>query len=90
MIVPFEHSFNLKSVLHRQLERLSVKKELLNNFLLFGGQIVKSGQIIVRQRGTKFHPGEGVKLGRDFTLFALREGKVSFKKKQGRQLVAVE
>jgi large subunit ribosomal protein L27 len=57
---------------------------------IFGGQIVKPGQIIVRQRGTKFHPGEGVKLGRDFTLFALKEGKVSFKKKQGKQLVAVE
>ena len=57
---------------------------------IFGGQIVKPGQIIVRQRGSKFHPGEGVKLGKDFTLFALREGKVSFKKKQGRQLVLVE
>jgi large subunit ribosomal protein L27 len=57
---------------------------------IFGGQPVKVGQIIVRQRGTKFHPGEGVGLGRDFTLFALRKGKVAFKKKRGRQLVAVE
>jgi large subunit ribosomal protein L27 len=57
---------------------------------IFGGQPVKPGQIIVRQRGTEFHPGDGVGLGRDFTLFALREGKVSFKKKQGKQLVAVE
>ena len=56
---------------------------------IFGGQPVKTGQIIVRQRGTKFHPGEGVGLGRDFTLFALRKGKVAFKKRQGRQLVAV-
>jgi len=57
---------------------------------IFGGQTVKPGQIIVRQRGTKFHPGDGVGLGRDFTLFALREGKVAFKKKQGKQLIAVE
>lgn len=57
---------------------------------IFGGQLVKVGQIIVRQRGTKFHPDEGVGLSRDFTLFALKEGKVVFKKRQGRQLVAVE
>ncbi len=57
---------------------------------IFGGQLVKPGQIIVRQRGTEFHPGDGVGLGRDFTLFALREGKVAFKKKQGKQLIAVE
>lgn len=57
---------------------------------IFGGQTVKPGQIIVRQRGTEFHPGDGVGLGRDFTLFALREGKVAFKKKQGKQLIAVE
>ncbi len=55
-----------------------------------GGQSVRPGQIIIRQRGTKFHPGKGVGLGRDFTLFALKEGKVIFKKRQGRQLVAVE
>lgn len=57
---------------------------------IFGGQAVLPGQIIVRQRGTKFHPGDGVGLGRDFTLFALREGKVAFKKRQGKQLVVVE
>jgi large subunit ribosomal protein L27 len=57
---------------------------------IFGGQTVKPGQIIVRQRGTEFHPGDGVGLGRDFTLFALREGKVAFKKKQGKQLIAIE
>jgi len=57
---------------------------------IFGGQTVKTGQIIVRQRGSKFHPGDGVGLGRDFTLFALKEGKVAFKKKQGKQLIAVE
>ncbi len=44
----------------------------------FGGQHVIPGNIIVRQNGTNFHPGAGVKLGRDFTLFAVAEGKVEF------------
>ena len=56
---------------------------------VFGGQKVKVGQIIVRQRGTKFHPGEGTALGRDFTLFAVKEGVVSFKKKMGKTYVVV-
>ena len=50
--------------------RLGVKK--------YGGEIVKAGNIIVRQRGTKFHPGENVGMGKDHTLFALKDGKVSF------------
>ena len=45
---------------------------------LFGGQAVEAGNIIVRQRGTEFHPGPGVGLGRDHTLFALVDGKVEF------------
>ena len=45
----------------------------------FGGQFVKSGEIIIRQRGTKFHPGQGVRKGKDDTLFAVTEGLVSFK-----------
>ncbi|KAF1696095.1 50S ribosomal protein L27 [Pseudoxanthomonas koreensis] len=45
---------------------------------LFGGQAVEAGNIIVRQRGTQFHPGAGVGLGRDHTLFALVDGKVQF------------
>jgi large subunit ribosomal protein L27 len=45
---------------------------------LFGGQAVSPGNIIVRQRGTQFHPGTGVGLGRDHTLFALTGGKVQF------------
>ena len=45
---------------------------------LFGGQAVKAGNIIVRQRGTQFHPGSGVGLGRDHTLFALVDGTVEF------------
>ncbi len=44
----------------------------------FGGEAVLAGAIIVRQRGTKFHPGVNVGLGKDHTLFALAEGKVSF------------
>ncbi len=46
----------------------------------FGGQKVKAGEIIVRQRGTKFHPGRNMGLGRDFTLFALVAGTVSFER----------
>lgn len=57
---------------------------------IFGGGKVDVGQIIVRQRGTKFHPGEGVGKGRDFTLFALKEGIVEFKKRQGKHLVLVK
>jgi large subunit ribosomal protein L27 len=46
---------------------------------LFGGEAVAGGNVIVRQRGTKFYAGEGVGMGKDHTLFALREGRVSFK-----------
>ena len=46
----------------------------------FGGEIVKAGGIIVRQRGTRFHPGTNVGVGRDFTLFALSDGSVQYKK----------
>ncbi len=56
---------------------------------IFGGQNIKVGNIILRQRGTKFHPGEGVGLGRDHTLFALKDGRVEFRKKQGKNLVFV-
>lgn len=56
---------------------------------IFGGQKVKLGQIIVRQRGTKFHPGEGVGLGRDHTLFALKDGLVEFKRHKGDNFVVV-
>lgn len=56
---------------------------------IFGGQKVTTGMIIVRQKGTKFHPGEGVGKGRDFTLFALRPGIVKFSIKQSRQYISV-
>jgi large subunit ribosomal protein L27 len=47
---------------------------------LFGGQAAISGNIIVRQRGTKFHPGNGVGLGKDHTIFAMKDGIIEFKK----------
>lgn len=45
---------------------------------IFGGQVVRAGNILVRQRGTRIHPGEGVGLGRDHTLFALVDGHVKY------------
>jgi len=63
-------------------KRLGVKK--------FGGEAVIAGNIIVRQRGTKHHPGGNVGLGKDHTLFALTDGKVSFRKKiDGKSYVSV-
>ncbi len=57
---------------------------------LFGGEVARAGNIIVRQRGTKYHPGDNVGLGRDFTLFALSDGKVQFRKtRKDRTLVSV-
>jgi len=55
----------------------------------FGGEFVKAGNIIIRQRGTKFHPGINVGLGRDHTLFALESGLVVFKRKGSKQRVYV-
>ena len=49
---------------------------------MFGGETVKAGNIIVRQRGTAHHPGENVGLGKDHTLFALKDGVVVFRKKR--------
>ncbi|MBS7670580.1 MULTISPECIES: 50S ribosomal protein L27 [Croceicoccus] len=63
--------------------RLGVKK--------FGGEAVVGGNIIVRQRGTKFYPGDNVGIGRDHTLFALTEGQVRFHEgKLGRKFVSVD
>jgi len=56
---------------------------------LYGGQVAKAGSIIVRQCGTKFHPGSGVGIGRDFTLFALVEGIVTFEGPTNKRRVAV-
>jgi large subunit ribosomal protein L27 len=55
----------------------------------YGGEKVISGNIIVRQKGTKFHPGNGTGMGKDFTIFATSSGKVSFKTKLGKQMVEV-
>ncbi len=49
---------------------------------IYGGQVCKAGSIIVRQCGTKFHPGFNVKMGRDYTLFAVKEGVVQFQGKK--------
>lgn len=62
-------------------KRLGVKK--------FGGERVVPGNIIVRQRGTKWHPGTGVGLGRDYTIFALVEGQVDFHKTRDKTVVSV-
>lgn len=56
---------------------------------LFGSQAVKTGQIIVRQRGTKFHSGDGTGLGKDFTIFAMQDGVVAFKTRLGKTIVTV-
>tara|TARA_Y100001936_G_scaffold204868_1_gene208527 strand:- start:7 stop:258 length:252 start_codon:yes stop_codon:yes gene_type:complete len=61
--------------------RLGVKK--------YGGQNVLAGNIIIRQRGTKFHPGSNVGIGKDHTIFATSNGKVSFKKTRIRTYVSV-
>ena len=62
-------------------QRLGVKR--------YGGEFVKAGEIIVRQRGTHFHPGDNVGRGGDDTLFALRAGKVEFGTRRGRKVVNV-
>ena len=62
-------------------KRLGVKR--------YGGQLVNAGEILVRQRGTKFHPGELVGRGGDDTLFALARGSVQFGTRRGRKTVSV-
>lgn len=62
--------------------RLGVKK--------FGGEVVIPGNIIIRQRGTKVHPGDNVGMGKDHTIFALSEGRVKFHKTRLRTTVSVE
>ncbi len=63
--------------------RLGVKK--------YGGELVIPGNIIIRQRGTKWHPGDNVGIGRDHTIFAIVEGRVSFRTKaKGRTYVSVD
>lgn len=56
---------------------------------LYGGAKANPGNIIVRQKGTKFFPGDGVDMGKDYTLFAIREGVVNFKLRKGKQIIEV-
>jgi len=56
---------------------------------VFGGQTVRAGNVLVRQLGTKFHPGLNVGMGRDFTLFALKDGVVKFRERRGKRVVDV-
>jgi large subunit ribosomal protein L27 len=72
----FKHMAHRKAGGSTQLGRDSISKRL--GVKLFGGQIVKTGNIIIRQRGTKFHPGTNVKRGEDDTLFAMKDGVVKF------------
>ena len=57
---------------------------------LYGGQIAKSGNIIARQKGTKFFAGTGVGMGKDYTLFATREGIVQFRLLHGKKIIEVQ
>ena len=65
-----------------QSKRLGVK--------IYGGQPAISGNIIVRQRGTVYHPGVNVGLGKDFTIFATKDGMVEFRKTRSKTLVSVK
>ncbi len=62
-------------------KRLGVKR--------YDGQVVKAGNILVRQRGTKIYPGKNVGMGKDYTLFALIDGKVKFERSKGKKVVSV-
>ena len=66
-----------------QSKRLGVK--------LFGGEVAKAGNILVRQRGTAHHPGENVGIGKDHTLYALKDGVVTFRRgKENRSFVSIQ
>ncbi len=65
-----------------QAKRLGVKK--------FGGEVVKAGEILIRQRGTKFHPGTNVGKGKDDTLYAVEAGRVQFRNRIGKKFVYIE
>lgn len=62
-------------------QRLGIKR--------YGGEIVNTGMIIVRQRGTKFRPGNNVGLGKDYTIYSLIDGQVTFENKLGRKVISV-
>lgn len=62
-------------------KRLGVKK--------YGGEVVEPGNIIIRQKGNKFYPGIGTKIGNDFTIFSVISGKVHFKSRMGKKIVDI-
>ncbi|WP_043768104.1 50S ribosomal protein L27 [Algiphilus aromaticivorans] len=62
-------------------KRLGVKR--------FGGEAVRAGSIIVRQRGSKMHPGDNAGMGRDYTIYAKADGKVEFRPRRGRTVVNI-
>ena len=70
---------SVKNSRDSQSKRLGVK--------IFGGQVALAGNIILRQRGTQFHPGKNVGVGKDFTIFALTDGIVQFRKTKGDKLL---
>lgn len=67
--------------------RDSIAKRL--GLKVFGGEKVISGNIIVRQKGTKFHPGIGVSMGKDYTIYAISDGTVQFKIARGKKVIEV-
>lgn len=67
---------------NRRGKRLGVK--------IYGGQKAKPGSIIVRQKGSNFWPGDGVRMGNDFTLFSIKEGLIKFIKRQGKKIITVQ
>ena len=65
----------------------SVSKRL--GVKIYGGQMAKPGSIIIRQKGTKVHPGTGVRMGRDYTIYSVVKGLVNFTRKLGKKVVSV-
>ena len=76
-----------KAVKATKGNRDSIAKRL--GVKLYGGEVAKAGNIIVRQRGMTFKPGKNVDAGHDYTLFALTDGVVQFHKKLGKKMVSV-
>ena len=85
--------FNLQFFAHKKGQGSSTNgrdsQPKYRGIKVFAGQDVSAGSILVRQCGTQVHPGKHVGLGRDFTLFALSDGKVNYHKKLGRKFVSV-
>ena len=78
---------HVKTAAAARMNRDSKPKNL--GVKLYAGEKVKPGSIIVRQKGTKFNPGTGVKLGGDYTLYSVKTGVVKFCQKMGKRMVSV-